>query len=282
MNEIRSGVRLKDHTYRGHRLTSERGQALYLIVSFVVVLMAFASLGVDIAMLWGIQLRMQNAADAAALAGADSLFGGGSGNITAAGRAGSAQNGFTNALGTTGNANLVSVTMNNPPKTGSYTSNSQAVEAIVLQTQPTFFMRVAGFSSFPISGRAVSLTSSGTNCIYAMNPAASGALLLNSGGKITAGCGLMVNSSSSSAITVNSGATLTASAVGMVGGTLNNGGTISPAPVTGITAFGDPLSAIQPPSIGTCVTAPTCDHGATTNPRLLLRIEHQQRWKCDA
>ena len=35
---------------------------------------------------------------------------------------------------------------------------------------------------------------------------------------------------------------------------------------TGITAFGDPLSAIRPPSIGTCVTAPTCDHRATLTP----------------
>ena len=107
------------------------------------------------------------------------------------------------------------------------------MEAIVLRFQPTFFMRVAGFSSFPISGRAVSLTSSGTNCIYAMNPAASGALLLNSGGKITAGCGAHGQFEQQqryhSKFRRDLDRRLPPSA--WSGGTLNNGGTISPAPV---------------------------------------------------
>jgi hypothetical protein len=250
---------------------SNRGQVIYVFITFVVILMGFASLGVDIAMLWGARQRMQTAADAAALAASDALFGGGSGNVTTAARASSAGNGFTNSLGTAGNTNLVSVAVNQPPTTGSFVTTPGAVEVIVKQTQPTFFMSVAGISSVVVSARAVAMATSSQRCIYSLDPSASGAILANSGGQITSSCGLMVDSNSSSAITANSGARITGSSVGVVGGVLNNSGaTITPTAITGITAFGDPLSALQPPALGTGVTQAPINSGSTKtlNPKI--------------
>src|SRR3984893_4943474 len=146
------GFVMKQCNPRSRRFTSQRGQALYLVVSFIVVLMGFASLGVDVSMLWGTQSRMQIAADAGALAAANSLNSGGSGNVNTSARAATTQNAFTNGAGTIGNTNLVTVTVNNPPTSGGYMANSQAVEVIVQQSQPTFFMRVAGFSTVAVSG----------------------------------------------------------------------------------------------------------------------------------
>ncbi len=260
----RPGFNLRHNRKAAGIFGTNRGQVIYVFISFVVILMGFASLGVDIAMLWGAKQRMQTAADAAALAASDALFGGGSGNVTTAARASSAGNGFTNAQGTTGNANLVSVAVNQPPTSGNFIAKAGAVEVIVQQTQPTFFMSVAGISSVVVSARAVAMPSSSQGCIYSLDPSASAAVLANASAQITSNCGLMVDSNSSSAINANSGAKIIASSIGVVGGTLNNGGaTISPAAVTGITAFADPLSALQPPTLGTCVTqAPI--NGVTT------------------
>lgn len=141
--------------------------------------MGFASLGVDVAMLWATQLRLQTAADAGALAAADSLKSGGSGNVTTSAQGATAQNGFTNGLATPGNTNLVSVTINDPPKSGSYMSNASAVEVMVQQSRPTFFMRAAGYSTVAISTRAVALPTSGQACIYALNATSSGSLQVN-------------------------------------------------------------------------------------------------------
>jgi hypothetical protein len=236
----------------------QSGQVIYLVISLIVILMGCASLAIDVGFLWGARERMQTAADAAAVAASDALLGGGSGNITTAGRASTAQNGFTNGLGTTGNTNLVGITVNQPPASGAFTSNAQAVEVIVQQTQPSMFMSVMGVSSVAVAARAVALPTGSDGCIFVLNPTVSGAMRATSSGSITAGnCGMLVDSSSSTAITGSSGATISASGIGVVGNaTSSSGSSISPAPVTGIAAFPDPLSALPTPSVGTCVSAP--------------------------
>ena len=247
----------------------QRGQVIYLVISLIVILMGCASLAIDVGFLWGTKERMQTAADAAAIAASDALLGGGSGNVTTAGRASTAQNGFTNGVGTTGNTNLVGVTVNQPPTSGAFTANSQAIEVIVQQTQPSMFTSVMGISSVAVSARAVAMPMGANACIFVLNPTLSGALKASTGGgAITASnCGLLVDSNSSSAITGSSNATITAASVGVVGNSvMSTGASVSPAPVTGIAAFPDPLSALPAPSVGTCVSVPSVTGVLVMNP----------------
>ena len=243
------------HSRRGpNKPGMQSGQVIYLVISLIVILMGCASLAIDVGFLWGTRERMQTAADAAAVAASDSLMGGGSGNATTAGRASTAQNGFTNGAATAGNSNLVTVTVNKPPTSGAFTSNSQAIEVIVQQTQPSMFMSVMGISSVPVSARAVSIPSAADGCVYALDPSASQALVMTSSAQITSSCGVMVDSTASNAISLTSGAIINSTSVGAVGGVSNSGGTITPAPVTGIAAFPDPLASLPTPTVGTCVT----------------------------
>src|SRR5205085_10509352 len=93
----------------------ERGTLLLLAAGMMFVLMAFVGLAFDVGFMQWSRRRAQTAADAGALAGAWALQLGGV--VTTDGKDGSAVNGFTD--GTNG----VTVTINNPPASGSYKGN---------------------------------------------------------------------------------------------------------------------------------------------------------------
>src|ERR1700678_2182197 len=103
---------------------SERGQVLPLVAICLAVMMLFAGLAVD-AGYWSYQQRQQqNAADAAALGGAQALLANGCNNQTAANTAGqfdAASNGYTNGSGGG------TVTVSNPSVVGPYGGQSCAV-----------------------------------------------------------------------------------------------------------------------------------------------------------
>lgn len=228
---------------------------MILVAVAIVVLIAFVGLATDVGLLWVARLRMQSAADAGALAGADALL---SGLATApdAARAATTANGFTDGAGTTANSYNVSVTVNDPPVSGTHTGVSGAVEVIVAQTQPTYFLRVMPqFAAIPVSARAVAIPAP-AGCIYALDPTGSQSFLDNSGA-IDSSCGIMVNSNSSTAFNVNSGASVSAvGGIGVVGGTLIHGA-VSPTPITGIASFSDPLSSRTVPVRPSAPNAPS-------------------------
>ncbi len=236
-----------------------------MVVIAITVLIALIGLANDVGYAWRAKLQMQSAADAAALAGADALFmGGGSSPVTAADAA-ATQNGFTNGSGTHNNAKLVSVTVNNPPASGPNTGNSSAVEVIISQVQPVFFIGVLGFSSLPVTVRSVAESQSNQNCIYTLNPSASGALLLNSGASVISSCGLQVDSSSSSAVITNSGGSISAPSLGIVGGR-SGSGSVPADTSTGVATISDPLSYLPTPSTsGSCTSVSPVNSGVTLN-----------------
>jgi len=224
------------------------------------VFIGFAGLAVDAAILWTARLRMQSAADAGALAAADALLAGNATATTAA-QAATSSNGFTDGQATNGNPNLVSVTVNNPPASGAYSSTTGAVEVLVRQVQPTYFLKVMPqFASIPVSAHAVA-SPSPAGCIYSLDPSSSQSFLVN-GGSLNSNCGLLVDSTSSSALNVNSGASVTASGgIGVVGGTLVHGA-VSPQPVTGIVSFPDPFASKPTPALPAAPSS-TCASGTT-------------------
>ena len=107
----------------------------------IVVFIGMCAVVVDVAWYWAGMLRMQRAADAAALAGVVYLPGNPTSAVTAA-RAEASKNGFTN--GTAG----VTVTAT------ADVTNNRALRVSVRGTVPTFFMRVFGVTSIAGSRNA--------------------------------------------------------------------------------------------------------------------------------
>ncbi len=227
------------------------GFVMVMMIVSLTALMAFLGLAIDVGYQQYIKVRMQTAADAAALGGARELAASGTSNLVSAAQGDAATNGFTNSQ------NSVTVTVNNPPATGYYTTDTTAVEVLIYQKVPTFFMQVLGFSSGNARARAVAhVGGGGSTCFFALDPSMSNALSVANGVSVTSSCGIMVNSNSATAITATGGATLSAPTISVVGKyTISNGATISPLPTQGATAASNPFASLPAPSVGS-----GCDH----------------------
>ncbi len=239
------------------------GQTFVLVSIALVVLIGVAALAVDVGDLWTTRRLMQSAADAGAVAGADEItLGGSSSAITAAAKDATSHNGFTDGAARPGTSNTVTVAVHNPPTSGPFAANVNAVEVDVSQTQSTYFMRVLGFRTVPVSTAAVAVTLGSGSCVYGLDRSASPAVNVGGSASLNSACGLYVNSDSSGALTVSGGGTITATLVGVVGGTNINGGGSTP-PATGIAHFGDPLAYIAAPSsASSSALAAACPNGS--------------------
>ena len=223
---------------------SRRGQVIVLVCISLVALMGMIGVVTDFSFMQHQRNMMQTAADSAAMAGSQELSYGG---MAAAGKADAARNGYTDGAGG------VTVTINNPPSTGPNAANSGYVEAIVSKPEPTYFMRALGVGTLTVSARAVAYEGNGPNCIYVIDPAASGALSVNGNVSILSSCGLLVDSSSSSGLTAVGNDTISATTIGVVGNYTSNGSvSFTPTPKTGVIAATDPLAYVQAPTVGSC------------------------------
>ncbi|MGC2494552.1 MAG: pilus assembly protein TadG-related protein [Candidatus Binatus sp.] len=223
---------------------SAGGQVMVLVCVSLIALMGMIAVVTDFSFMQHQKNMMQTAADSAAMAGAEELN---YGDQVAAGQTDAASNGYTNGVSS------VTVTINNPPSTGPNTSNSAYVEAIVSKPEPTYFLRVLGVSTMTVSTRAVAYEGNGPNCIYVLNPSASGAFSANGNVSVTSSCGLLVDSSSSSGLSVVGNVSITAPTIGVVGGFSAGGNSsLTPTPKTGVIAASDPLAYLQAPTVGSC------------------------------
>jgi len=224
------------------------GQAFLLMTIALTLLVGIAAIAVDVGTLWTTRRLMQSAADAGAVAGADEVaIAGSSSDVTTAAKDATSHNGFTDGSDRAGGAGTVTVAVHNPPTSGTYAGNANAVEVDVSQTQNTYFMSVLGWNTVPVSTTAVAVALGSNACIFSLDPSASGAVDVGGTASVNSACGLYIDSNSSSALTVHGGGAITASAVGVVGGSSIVGGGSSP-PTSGIASFGDPLAYIAAPS----------------------------------
>lgn len=226
----------------GYLAEASSGQVMVLVAIGLIALIGFAGLAVDVGGFWSARRSMQTAADAAALAGATALRLGDS--TSGAADQASAANNYTNGSGG------VVVTVNNPPTDGPYAGNSNYVEVIVSRPEPAYFLRVLGYNTVDVSARSVASSVNGPACLYALDPSASGALTVGGSSSVNLSCGAIVDSSDATALNSNGGATLTAANIGVAGG--YDGSGFTPTPVTGIAPASDPLSYLQPPTVGPC------------------------------
>lgn len=224
-----------------------RGFVLATFLCCLPILLVFLGLAIDGSYLELEKTRMQTAADAAAIGGAQEVKMSGSANAAEAARADASLNGFTDGQ------NGVAVSVNSPPQQGYSTGDATAVEVVVSQQVPTFFMNAIGVASVGMQSRAVAHLGSGGTCIQTLNPSASGAFTISGSATLTASCGIAVPSTSGSAFTASGSATVTATGVSVGGGaSISGNAKVSPAPVTGVSAGSDPLAYVAAPSVGSC------------------------------
>jgi Flp pilus assembly protein TadG len=224
------------------RLKDENGQALIITALCMTCLFGFAALATDVGLMLREKRLLQIAADSAAIAGALDLYYYPAG-VTAAAKAASAQNGFTD--GTNG----ATVVVNKPPKNGPHQVDGY-VEVIISQSQPTLFMNFFGIASMKPTVRAVAQNGgSSYNCIIVTNPTASPAMSFSGSFDVTTpNCGIIVDSNdpTNALHFTGGGGTLTAGSVGVVGGCGGKCTDSTPLPVTGIIAQSDPLAYLGP------------------------------------
>jgi Flp pilus assembly protein TadG len=248
-------------------LKDESGQALLLVALSLVVILGFAGLAIDVGQLRYAQLRLQTAADAAALAAAMEIQQCGTTSNCAtmqnAAKAAVTENGLDSptilAQCAAGSGTGLTLTINNGPcalgaNDPNY-NNTKFAEAVVAQQQPMYFARILGISSLPVAARAEAGLGASTVCLGILSPTAPQALLLNGSASLSSSCGMMVDSNSSTALLANGSVKVTASYIRVHGGDLLNGSpSLSPAPVTGVSSMTNPLANLPVPTIGSCGT----------------------------
>ena len=224
----------------------QSGQVVVLAVMMTAVLCGLAGLAVDEGVFQNDRRQMQAAADSAAIAGDQEILAGNSDSITSAAFTDAQKNGFTNG------SNNVTVTVNNPPLSGSYSADSNAVEVIVSAPRPTYFLNAIGISTVNVSTRAVAHLGNAPYCIMTLDPDDQNSLSLF-GVALLQTCGIVNNSNSDHAFGIFGVALWHASSIGIVGNyDFDLLPFVSPKPVTGIAPVRDPLARLQPPAVGGC------------------------------
>ena len=235
-----------------HFTRREEGQMLIVTAISLLALSGMLALSVDIGLLFRVKRNLQNAADAAATAGAlDYSYNGSADKAKTAAKAASASNGVTDGTGG------AVVTVTTPPADGPNAGVSGFVEAVVSQPNPTVFLNLFNFSSMTVAARAVAgAAGPSQGCVYVLNPTASLAMNLQGSFDVSAShCGVIVDSNSSSALNfTGGGGSLSAGSVSVVGGTTGQTGDSSPTPVTGIAPSNDPIALTGPVPPGGCTS----------------------------
>jgi Flp pilus assembly protein TadG len=236
---------------------SKSGQIAVIISLIIVGLLALGALATDVGLFWNTRLKMQTAADSAAVAGEREIIASQSGSVTTAARNDAALNGFTDGTGT------IQVAVNSPPTSGSHAGSSKAVEVIVSETKPTYLLKVIGIPTVAISARAVAIEGNSFTCIHAIDPSAPNTVTLTGVSLFFTNCRIFDNSTSHVALSFNIVTLASAKAwdvVGKVGTFLIS--LVAPSPVTHVAPEDDPLDYLPAPALG------GCDHTNYTLPLL--------------
>lgn len=241
---------------------SERGQAVILVGLFMTAMLMAVGLAIDAGQLFVARRTMQEAADAAAYAGAVVLYQGGSqAQASSAAVVDAAKNQYVHG----GDNGLTTVVVNAPPSSGDHISDPKYVEVIISTSVRTALLPAQSSLNL-VSVRAVAGAEPLNNgyAIMALDRGnTTNALNVGSTGTIDiTGAGILVNSTSATSAT-NSGSVT----VGPPYGTVTSGqlsGTW-PNPSTGQNQQADPFAGYPKPSTSgmqVCATLTTMPCGS--------------------
>jgi len=234
--------------FRRGFFSDDRGAVAIIMGLVLPVIIGMVGLAVEVGSWFGERRSLQSAADAAALAGAWDLLSGSNDTVTTSATTYATRNGFSTSSGT--------ITVNTPPNSGSYTTDTTAVEVILTRTQSLLFSALFLGSNITISARAVANSGAqALGCLIALDSSASSALHMDSNAEVNLdGCGITVNSSDSEAFTLDSNAVATADFVRVTGNydTAGNSSIDADSITTGAAATADPYADIAMPAVGSC------------------------------
>jgi hypothetical protein len=219
----------------------QSGNMLILFAFSAPIALGAAALGTEGGELYLKKVAIQGAADQAAMSAVNS-FNSSSTAYTVEGKAISASMGFVD--GQSG----VTVTVNNPPASGSLAGKAGSVEVIISLSQPPFLSRLFHPSNFVIDGRAVA-TYGGPGCVLALDPTVSGALA--AGGNTTVNmpkCNLVSDSSATSSLEVYGSASVTVNEAVAVGGISATSGLVDNGNISGAPTVPNPYAALSVPA----------------------------------
>jgi Flp pilus assembly protein TadG len=234
----------------------ERGQVLVIFALVLVTLMIFAALAFDTGMMLVERRDQQNAADAAALAGARFLPGS-TADAEAAARSVATANGFTEGL------NSVSVDVSFP--------STGKIEVLIDADRSSIFGGIIGQPTWDIGSKAVAVNQDGVPAPFAMlslEEVDCDAIQVTGNGSVTANGNIQVNSEcpdgalhrgGSGSITV----TAEGAACNVVGDIKDPGDKIECEKNEGAQSIPDPLEGLAPPDPQGVPDAPVQEAGGT-------------------
>ena len=256
MNARNAGYLFGDVARRSnviHRFARDQSGS-YVIISALLmpVLVGTAGLGTEVAYWYYKHKNMQSAADSGAVSAATAVSAGG--DPVTEGKSVTANYGYPHAL------NNVIITVNQPPTTGAYIANAQAIEVVVSQPQQRLLSALFGSAPVPISARAVALPNSGTGCVLALNTGASPAVAVSGGNQLNLiKCNMISNSGANPSLNVAGSASVTANQV-IASGEISGLGNITTTNGvrTHVRPTADPYENTYPP------IKPGCSNGKIT------------------
>ncbi len=232
--------------------SSESGQALIWFVAALTVLLGFAALTIDVGSAFHDAGKLQNAADAASLAGAGVLPQGSAAAITQA-KNYAQKNGYVDGQ----SGYTVSVTT-------PYNGDPTKVAVTISGPTPAVFATVLGINFLSVSRRSVATYYGQTQlnaALLALDPSACNSYTQGGSAVVTITTGgLMSNSSCNPSLADSGSGSTTATAIQYYTGA-GYTGTFSPTPVAVSTRMPDPLASMIPPDLTILGQSP--DSGGT-------------------
>jgi Flp pilus assembly protein TadG len=247
--------------------TKETGGVALLTALLLTTCAGFAGFAIDVGLWYSQKRQLQLAADAGAIGGVLALTKTGTSATTTYATYDIGLNGCTS----TNNCTIVAI--NNPPASGTYAGNTNAVE-VILSKPAQLYLTGLFFSSSPtIRVRSVALAAAPASCMSLLGSGSiPGELTISNGANVsaTSSCGTSVNSSSSTALQVSGGAQLNTQKVTIVGNySVSGGASINTTPpnniVTGAPSISDPFSNFTIPSFSACSSSINIGGGQTTS-----------------
>ena len=204
-------------------------------IGLITLLLCFCGLALDLGSFELTRIRMQDAADAAALGAVVASQSGGS--MAIAGSQDAAQNGFTSGAGN------VTVTITNPPSSGTYAGNTEAAQATIVKKVAGIFIP----TKFTLTAQATALGTPPA-CVYLLSQYSSQPSLTGINQTISATCPFYLGRSYS----FNGGSGSSGSQFYVAASSSASTGTVTPGPMFGAPVQADPLANVAAPALGGC------------------------------
>lgn len=241
----------------------EHGGALVTVGIALPALLGVTALSVDLGLWYKSRRDYQTATDAAAISAAWQRLKGKSGLLDVA-KADAARNGIVVS-------SPVTMQVNNPPTSGTYAGEPEAVEVVLTVPETTMLSAAVYQGTVTNVVRAVGLIEvTGQACVLALNSTAASALKIWGNTNVQAlNCVLGSNSNASTSINIGGSSILSAESLWSAGGILDSGSTtLVKPPISEAWALDDPYANLTVSGMGSCLVTnpPNYNSTITLNP----------------